>query len=154
VLTAAITINASSANPAIFNESRSPVGKKFLADQKIKAVTNTQEIPISVKNAFSDQNSLKGNFFMADPDENYNAGCIVDGRPRVRLIIAGWHCNYFFLFYESGGYTVQQVLELYKISGDKSDLIGKQNLPRDEVKTLRDLTSKLTIIEKTDSLPR
>ena len=56
VLTAAMTINASSANPAI-NESRSPIGKKFLADQKIKAVTNTQEIPISVKNAFSDQHS-------------------------------------------------------------------------------------------------
>jgi hypothetical protein len=80
--------------------------KEHLLDGQFEVVTKTEDIPASVKQAFS-KISCQSSFAMANPGQKFQATDVVLDRslPFRRLVLAGVQKDRWFVHYERGGYA-------------------------------------------------
>ena len=111
---------ADSAAPALTAEDRA-----LFAKADFTTVTQTKSIPSQVASKLGLEGSKKS---MADAGEPWNSGCVGPATlPHQRLIFAGTAPGLCIVYFERGGIALFNVLQIYKLSGNKATLICQTN---------------------------
>lgn len=114
--------------------------KSQLLSSEFEPIKNTGELPKSVAEHY---NLLKDKNVMAEPGQNWSAGCTGPADvPRERLIFAGKTKDRCLVFFERGGIAHFFLIQLFDLSGDQAKLLWGAYV-RPQIKTIDDLKKAL-----------
>ena len=139
LLIASITLTSAKGVPVCAADSMElPQSERDLfVKTTFEPATSTKDLPPGVSSALGQSGDKKQ---MAEPSENWSAGCTGGPNvPRQRFIFGGVSPERCFVYFERGGIAHFFVFQLYNVSGKKVELIhqsmsGKQYKSVDELK--------------------